>query len=95
MDSHWRFLGDRQRAEGTSGLALSDRRTGLGARDLVRLRAVGGWVEEPLAPPAADEAAGAEEADLGRDRLAVVAAEPEERDDEGVRRRVGWCDGRT
>ena len=37
-------------------------------------------VEEPLAPPAADEAAWAEEAGLGRDGLPVAPSEAEERD---------------
>ena len=48
-----------------------------------RVGAVGrvGWrVEEPLAPPSADEAAGPEQAALGRDRLSPLTAEPEERD---------------
>ena len=46
-------------------------------------------VEEPLAPPAADEAGLAEQAALGRDRLSVSVAETEERDGRRVVDRVG------
>ena len=55
-------------------------------------------VEEPLAPPAADEAARTEQAALGRDDVAFLLAETEERDGRHVVDPVGgavlapgWC----
>jgi hypothetical protein len=50
-------------------------------------------VEEPFAAPTADEAAGPEEAGLGRDGLPVAPSEAEERDGRPRERSGGQIDG--